>query len=122
MTSNRAIAILLGALLLCIVVIAKKSFQVNNLKGDIEIRKIDLKKKDKQLRLKGDSIKLLEVKNAQLDSLWSGVVKDQLKAIIQEREKVKIANAKYESLKNRPVPHWTSTDLDSILSSVIGHH
>ncbi len=119
MSQNKSLTIILVLLGLAIGIIVKQSFKVQDLKSHLDSRNIDLKRKDKQLRLKGDSIRLMETKNADLDSLWSGIVKDQLAALEQERAKTAQMRIKYEKLQHTPAVHYSQHDLDSIVLAII---
>jgi len=119
MNQNKVITLLIAIALIFGVVIVVQSLKVNNLRGDLEIRAIDLRKKDKQLELKGDSIKSLVAENARLDTLWSDIVKDQLKALEQERAKTNQMIIKYERLKNTPAIRYNEHELDSVISAII---
>lgn len=103
----------------CMAIILIQSFKVQNLREDLQIRNIDIKKKNKQLEIYKDSLRVVKQKNVELDSLWSGIVKDQLNALIQERNKVSNITKKYEIAKNTPPPKWTNAQLDSLLESII---
>lgn len=119
MNPNKKFTLAVTLLVICIAVIVRQSFKVQNLNHQLERTVRDLRKKDKQLELKGDSIKIMVRKNADLDTLWSGIVKDQLKAIEQERLKTKQATVRYEKLKNSPAVHYPEHELDSVISSII---
>ena len=121
MTSNKSIALLLACILIGLVFFTVQTIKINNLRADLEIRKIDLKKKDKQLRMHIDSSRLVVKQLAQRDSFWSGVVKDQLNLLIAEREKTRIISIRYAKLKNTPAPAWSNKQLDSLLFTIIGH-
>jgi ABC-type phosphate transport system auxiliary subunit len=119
MSQNKIVTIMVALLVLAAAIIIRQSFKVQNLNHQLERTVRDLKKKDKQLELKGDSLKVVIKKNAELDTLWSGIVRDQLAALEQERKKVSDITKKYEKAKNRPIPNWTNHQLDSLLSVII---
>jgi len=119
MNQNKKFTLAVALLVICIAVIVRQSLKVQNLNHQLERTVRDLKKKDKQLELKGDSLKVVIKKNAELDTLWSGIVKDQLAALEQERKKVSNLTKKYEKAKNRPNVIWSNHQLDSLLSVII---
>lgn len=121
MNQNKSFTLVLLLLVICIAVIVRQSMRVQNLKGDLEIRNIDFKKKNKQLELTKDSLRVLKKESIERDSLWSGIVKDQLNALVQERKKVSYITKRYEIIKNSPPPAWDNKQLDSLLFAIIGH-
>jgi len=119
MNRNKLNTSLIALALVLAVAFIVQSLKVNNLRSDLEIRKIDLKKKDKQLRMHIDSARLVVKQLAQRDSFWSDVVQDQLNLLIIEREKTRKISIRYEKLKNTPAPKWSNAQLDSLLESII---
>jgi predicted Holliday junction resolvase-like endonuclease len=121
MSQNKSQTILIFVLIILVATLAKQAFIVNNLREDLEIRKIDFKRKDKQLKLHIDSLHVIKKKLTDQDAFWSKQIKEQLDLLVIERAKTDKYRKKYEVIKNSPVPNWSNADLDSLLESVLRH-
>lgn len=122
MNLNKLATIVALLLFLCVVVIVKQAITQNNLRAELQIRNIDLKKKNKQLELHQDSLKRARIFITHQDSVWSRQVKEQYELLVIERNKVNHYKTKYENFKNAPVPSYTNSQLDSLLSAITGYH
>lgn len=122
MSQNKVISIGLASIIILLIAVVVQTFKVNNLRGELDIRKIDLKKKDKYLEITIDSLRMATTKLADHDSIWSAVVKNQRDTLVIERAKTKQLRIRYEKVKNAPVPHWNDSQLDSLLESILRHN
>lgn len=73
------------------------------LKQDVELKKKEIEK----LKLQSEAL------NNQIEK-----VRDSVKVQSKATQKLRIEN---EKLKNRPVPDWSNNELDSIISTIVGH-
>jgi predicted Holliday junction resolvase-like endonuclease len=121
MSQNKVQTLFVFLLIVAAAIIVKQSLTTRNLREDLEIRNIDFKRKDKQLRLHIDSLQVVKKKLAAQDEFWSKQVKEQLDLLVIERAKTDKYRKKYEVIKNTPTPNWNSTELDSLLESVLRH-
>jgi predicted Holliday junction resolvase-like endonuclease len=121
MNRNKSQTILIFVLIILVATLAKQASTVNNLREDLEIRKIDFKRKDKQLRLHIDSLQEVKKKLEAQDKFWSNQVKEQLDLLVIERAKTDKYRKKYENFKATPTPNWNNADLDSLLSTILRH-
>lgn len=53
------------------------------------------------------------------DSLWTKYVQKQKDSLATERKTTTRLHYENKRLKNRPVPNWSSHDLDSIIGSIV---
>ena len=119
MSPNKILTIAAALLIVAIGAVIVLSLRVNNLRSDLEIRTIDLKKKNKQIELHQDSLRKERLVNANKDSVWSKHIKEQYELLVIERKKVNYYKGKYENEKNTPPPAWTNRELDSLLTIII---
>ncbi len=119
MNQNKLFTILIAVVVVAIGAVVVLSLRVNNLRSDLEIRTVDLKKKNKQLELHQDSLRKARVVIATQDSVWSKHLKEQYDLLVVERNKVNYYKKRYEGIKNTPVPAWSDHELDSLLAIII---
>jgi len=70
------------------------------------------------------SLKEVEILKKRLhshDSVWTEISKRHKDSLASERKRLMILKNENKRLKNRPVPNWSSTELDSIISTIIHH-
>lgn len=122
MSLNKTSTIFGFIVIVLISILIVMTFKVNNLRDDLQIRSIDLKRKNKQLELQQDSLRAVRTELAAKDSVWSKQVKEQFELLQAERSKVIHYKTKYETIKSTPVPRWDNAELDSLLGAITGYH
>jgi hypothetical protein len=66
-------------------------------------------------------VDVLKKRLASHDSVWSVISKRHKDSLAIERKNLTLLKNENKRLKNRPVPNWTSAELDSIISTIIHH-
>ena len=82
---------------------------------------LDLERKKEAYFRSLKEIEVLKKRIASHDSVWTEISRRHKDSLEVERKKTIMLKNENKRLKNRPVPDWSSDELDSIISTVIHH-
>lgn len=119
MTTNKLITILIAAVIFLGIYAGRQAVQAKQYERELEITKRSLLKKDRELIDRIDDLKSLQQQVAAREQYWMGRYEATKDSLNLANRKTKQWQIEYEKLKNRPVPHWSARDLDTLIESII---
>jgi len=119
MSSNKLLSLFFFIGVILIIFNVGQAIKINRLSGELEIRKSDLKKTDKQIKLKIDSIRELKKTINVREVYWVTVQQQRRDSLALAHKEANFWRTKYQHDKNNPVPRYTAPQLDSIISAII---
>ena len=82
---------------------------------------LDLERKKEAYFRSLKEIEVLKKRIVSHDSVWTEISRRHRDSLVNERKITSTLKHENKRLKNRPVPDWSSDELDSIIGTVIHH-